>query len=167
MKNYIGKKPVYYPSNIKILILQNPGFSVILLTGPKGSYHLTHSDTFKIKIAPEYFQVIPVKKYNPSSYGLVRTKLVNLVKAVTTGHRLRLRIRGVGYKFQLQGNTLQVFAGFKDPVSFLIPEIITIKLVNSNCILGYSLSKDDLTQFIHRVLLVHPAKDSRCKGLYL
>jgi len=55
-----------------------------------------------------------------------RTQVANLVTGVTTGFKKELEIQGVGYRAQMQGNTLKLNLGLSHDVEYVAPEGVTI-----------------------------------------
>ncbi len=61
-------------------------------------------------------------------HGLTRAELSNMIVGVTKGYEKNLEITGVGYKAQLQGQTLNLNVGYTHPVLFQIPKGIEAKV---------------------------------------
>jgi large subunit ribosomal protein L6 len=59
-------------------------------------------------------------------WGMSRTMVANLVKGVTEGFRKDLEINGVGYRAQMQGNTLKLALGYSHDVNFEVPAGVTV-----------------------------------------
>ena len=55
-----------------------------------------------------------------------RTMVANMVKGVSEGFKKELEINGVGYRAQLQGNTLKLNLGLSHDVDFPIPPDVTV-----------------------------------------
>jgi large subunit ribosomal protein L6 len=61
-------------------------------------------------------------------HGLTRSLVANMVTGVTSGFTKVLEISGVGYRAQLQGETLVLALGFSHPVEVKPPEGITFSV---------------------------------------
>lgn len=61
-------------------------------------------------------------KDSRSLHGLSRSLIANMVEGVSKGYSKALAIEGVGYKAELQGSTLTLFAGFSKPVEYEVPD---------------------------------------------
>jgi len=59
--------------------------------------------------------------------GTQRSLVNNMVIGVTTGFEKKLELRGVGYRTQVKGKSLNLTLGFSHPVVHPIPEGITIE----------------------------------------
>ncbi len=120
----VGKKPVSIPKNVKVDVKDR----VVYVEGPKGK--LEHKVPAGIEVSVKEEKVFienpgDVKMYDPL-HGLTRTVIFNLIKGVVEGYSKELEIRGVGFKAQAQGDTLQITLGFSHPVSYKVSEGVTL-----------------------------------------
>jgi large subunit ribosomal protein L6 len=59
-------------------------------------------------------------------WGMSRTQVQNCVIGVTEGFKKELEIQGVGYRAQMQGNTLKLNLGLSHDVDYTAPEGVTV-----------------------------------------
>ena len=59
--------------------------------------------------------------------GATRANLANMVAGVTKGFERKLELVGVGYRAALPGKNLSLTLGFSHPVSFPVPEGISVE----------------------------------------
>ena len=59
-------------------------------------------------------------------WGMSRTMVANLVTGVTDGFKKELEIQGVGYRAQMQGNTLKLNLGLSHDVDYTAPDGVTV-----------------------------------------
>jgi large subunit ribosomal protein L6 len=59
-------------------------------------------------------------------WGMSRTQVQNCVTGVTEGFKKELEIQGVGYRAQIQGNTLKLNLGLSHDVDYVAPEGVTV-----------------------------------------
>jgi large subunit ribosomal protein L6 len=59
--------------------------------------------------------------------GATRANLANMVEGVTKGFERKLELVGVGYRAAVQGKSLNLTLGFSHPVSYPVPEGISIE----------------------------------------
>ena len=120
----IGKKPVDLPSGVTATV---SGQS-IEIKGPKGvrSFHAT--DDVDLKVEDNAVSVTPRGKSKRArqQWGMSRTMVANLVTGVTDGFKKELEIQGVGYRAQMQGNTLKLNLGLSHDVDYTAPEGVTV-----------------------------------------
>ena len=120
----VGKKPVNVPGSVKVKIEGD----TVFVEGPKGK--LGHKIPAGLKVSLKnnkllVEKIISIDERMPV-HGLTRSILSNLVKGVTEGYTKNLEIRGVGFKAQAQGNTLQMTLGFSHPIKYAVQEGVTV-----------------------------------------
>ena len=120
----IGKKPVELPSGVEAKV----SGQTIEVKGPKGTRSFTATDDVTITVDGNVINVDPRGKSKRArqQWGMSRTQVQNLVVGVTDGFKKELEISGVGYRAQMQGNTLKLALGYSHDVEYPVPEGITI-----------------------------------------
>ena len=120
----IGKKPVELPSGVTATV----SGQTIEVKGPKGTRSFTATDDVTLAVNDNAVSVDPrgTSKRARQQWGMSRTMVANLVTGVTQGFRKELEIQGVGYRAQMQGNTLRLNLGLSHDVDFVAPEGITV-----------------------------------------
>ncbi|EAQ46852.1 MAG: 50S ribosomal protein L6 [Roseobacter sp. MedPE-SWde] len=120
----IGKKSVELPSGVTASV---SGQS-IEVKGPKGTRSFTATDDVTLTVEDNAVSVTPrgMSKRARQQWGMSRTMVANLVTGVTTGFKKELEIQGVGYRAQMQGNTLKLNLGYSHDVEFVAPEGVTV-----------------------------------------
>lgn len=112
----IGRLPIKLPQGVDIAVEGDQ----VKVKGKKGE--LTQKfDPAAIEIAKENGSVVVSRKnderHSRSQHGLTRTLIQNMVTGVSEGFTRSLEIVGVGYRAQMQGQTLQLAMGYSHPVS--------------------------------------------------
>jgi large subunit ribosomal protein L6 len=120
----IGKKPVELPSGVTATV---SGQS-IEVKGPKGTRSFKATDDVELKVEDNVVQINPRGKSKRArqQWGMSRTMVANLVQGVTEGFKKELEISGVGYRAQMQGNTLKLNLGLSHDVDYVAPEGVTV-----------------------------------------
>ena len=120
----IGKKPVDLPSGVTASV----SGQTVEVKGPKGTRSFTATDDVTITVDDGKVSVEPRGKSKRArqQWGMSRTQVANLVQGVTTGFKKELEINGVGYRAQMQGNTLKLSLGYSHDVNFEVPEGVTV-----------------------------------------
>jgi len=120
----IGKKPVELPSGVTASV----SGQTVEVKGPKGARSFTATDDVSIVTADNTVTVTPrgSSKRARQQWGMSRTRIANLVTGVTSGFTKELEIQGVGYRAQMQGNTLKLNLGLSHDVEYSAPEGVTI-----------------------------------------
>jgi large subunit ribosomal protein L6 len=120
----IGKRPVELPSGVSASV----SGQTIEVKGPKGARTFTATDDVSLTVADNSVSVEPRGKSKRSrqQWGMSRTMVQNLVTGVTDGFKKELEIQGVGYRAQMQGNTLKLSLGYSHDVDFEVPAGVTV-----------------------------------------
>lgn len=120
----IGKKPVDLPSGVEASV----SGQTVEVKGPKGTRSFTATDDVSITVDGNVVNVTPRGKSKRArqQWGMSRTMVGNLVTGVTEGFKKELEISGVGYRAQMQGNTLKLNLGLSHDVNYDVPEGITV-----------------------------------------
>jgi len=92
--------------------------SNIHIKGPKGELQRTFSPL--IGIALENNQVVVSrnsdKQEERALHGTTRAVIANMVHGVSSGFEIVLEVEGVGYRSEMDGNTLILHVGYSHPV---------------------------------------------------
>ena len=120
----IGKKPVSMPAGVSASV----SGQTIEVKGPKGARSFTATDDVTITVEENAVQIDPRGKSKRArqQWGMSRTMVSNLVAGVSNGFKKELEIHGVGYRAQMQGNTLKLSLGYSHDVNFEVPAGVTV-----------------------------------------
>lgn len=120
----IGKKPVQLPSGVTASV----SGQTVEVKGPKGARSFTATDDVALSVEDNVVMIAPrgASKRARQQWGMSRTMVANLVTGVTEGFKKELEIQGVGYRAQMQGNTLKLSLGLSHEVNFEVPQGITV-----------------------------------------
>ena len=120
----IGKKPVELPSGVTASV----SGQTVEVKGPKGARTFKATDDIAISVDGNVVTVTPRGKSKRArqQWGMSRTMIANLVTGVTNGFKRELEINGVGYRAQMQGNTLKLNLGLSHDVDFTAPDGVTV-----------------------------------------
>ena len=126
----IGNTPIKIEKGIEIKKLEG---NLVEVKGPKGTLQQNLPEEISIDIAEDTISFTPANDNarNTSEinakWGLVRALVNNMVVGVSEGFTKELEINGVGYKANVQGNTLKLNLGFSHDINFEIPEGVKIE----------------------------------------
>ena len=120
----IGKRPVELPSGVSAQI----SGQTVEVKGPRGTRSFTATDDVTLAQEDGAITVRPrgQSKRARQQWGLSRTMVANCVQGVSTGFRKELEIQGVGYRAQMQGQTLRLNLGYSHDVDFAVPAGVTV-----------------------------------------
>ncbi|MEO0487220.1 MAG: 50S ribosomal protein L6 [Pseudomonadota bacterium] len=120
----IGKKPVELPSGVEAKVSGQQ----IEVKGPKGTRSFKATDDVTLTVDDGKVLVEPRGKSKRArqQWGMSRTMVQNCVTGVTQGFKKELEIQGVGYRAQMQGNTLKLSLGLSHDVNYDVPAGVTV-----------------------------------------
>lgn len=126
----IGRMPIDIPAGVQVQIESG---NRVTVKGPKGELSRSLSPDMKIEIVDG--QVVVTRpsdaRHHRSLHGLTRALLANMVTGVSEGFRKDMEIVGVGYRAQLQGESLVLALGYSHPVEVEPPAGITFEVERS------------------------------------
>ena len=73
--------------------------------------------------------------------GTMRALTANYMKGVVEGFEKKLEINGVGYRANLEGNSINLSLGFSHPIKHELPEGVTAELPSNTEIILKSMDK--------------------------
>ncbi len=97
--------------------------------------------------------------------GTFRALLNNLVVGVTDGFEKKLSLVGVGYRAQVQGDTLSLALGFSHPIEYKAPEGITLEAPSQTEIVVKGLDKQRVGQVAAEIRAYRPPEPYKGKGV--
>lgn len=120
----IGKHPVRIPSGVEVLLSNQ----TLTAKGKLGTLSLEVSDEVDASIADGTITIAPKgeTKHSRAMWGTTRALVNNMVTGVSTGFSVNLEITGVGYRAQVQGDTLNLQLGYSHDIPFPIPRDVRI-----------------------------------------
>lgn len=160
----IGEMPIEIPGGVDVRV---DGRTVIV-KGKQGELALAVPEP--IAAAVEDGRLVLTRpddtKISKSRHGLARSLAANAVEGVVKGFSKDILINGVGYRAQVQGQTLSVAAGFSSPVQFRIPEGITITVDDPGTTITVSgADKQKVGDAAARIRGFAPVEPYKGKGL--
>ena len=158
----VGKLPVSIPGGVDIKI----GDGQIEVKGPKGSLDLATHPAIDIRVENNQALVTPLddSRIARQQHGLRRTLLANAVTGVTKGFDKTLEVIGVGYKVNVQGNTVVLNVGFSHPVNFPLPDGVQAKVDNNKIIIS-GCDKQVVGEVAAQIRRVRPPGPYKGKGI--
>jgi large subunit ribosomal protein L6 len=88
-----------------------------------------------------------------------------MVNGVNTKFSKTLIAEGVGYRFQVEKNVLNLSVGFTHPVQFEIPEDLSIKLESNTKIQLSGIDREKVGFFAAKIRDMKPPEPYKGKGI--
>ena len=123
----IAKLPVKLPQGVNATIAAD----AVTVKGAKGTLTLPLADGLTVAQKDQALVVSIAEGMSTNervaAAGAARANLANMVTGVTKGFERKLELVGVGYRAAVQGKALNLTLGFLHPVSFPVPDGISIE----------------------------------------
>lgn len=158
----VGKLPINIPAGVEVKISEE----AIAVKGPKGTLSLATHPSVAVVLEDNALAVNPTEDTRTArqQHGLRRTLLANAILGVTKGFDKTLEVIGVGYKVNVQGNTVVLNVGFSHPVNFVLPAGVQAKVENNKIVLT-GCDKQLVGEVAAQVRRVRPPEPYKGKGI--
>ena len=159
----IGVVPVPVPQGVSVTITGNN----VAAKGPKGTLDLQTSGNIGVSMEQNRITVTrgDEAKRTKALHGLYRKLISNMVTGVSTGFRKVLQINGVGYRAEVQGNTLVLNLGYSNPVSYALRDGIAIEVEGGNRIVVSGADRQAVGQVAAEIRAFRPPEPYKGKGV--
>ena len=135
---------------------------VLSFTGKLGNMTLEIHGDVEINQEENSISFSPNKdtKESLAITGTMRALTANYMKGVVEGFEKKLEINGVGYRANLEGNSINLSLGFSHPIKHELPEGVTAELPSNTEIILKSMDKQLVGQVAaeirdYRLSLIH------------
>lgn len=159
----VAKKPVAVPAGVQIA-MEGQRLSV---KGAKGALeHDVHS-AVEVSLDGESLTISPRAGVDNADAlaGTTRALIDGMVIGVSRGFERKLNLVGVGYRAQAAGNRLNLTLGFSHPVSFEVPEGVTVETPSQTEIVVRGASKQKVGQVAAIIRRYRPPEPYKGKGV--
>jgi large subunit ribosomal protein L6 len=161
----IAKMPVDLPKGVNASIAAD----AVTVKGAKGALTLQLNRDVTVVQKEQTLEVAVAdgKSTHASvaAAGATRANLANMVEGVTKGFERRLELVGVGYRAALQGRSLNLTLGFSHPVSYPVPEGISIETPSQTEILIKGVDRQKVGQVAAEIRGYRPPEPYKGKGV--
>jgi len=159
----IGKHPVRIPSDVEVQL----SGQTLTAKGRLGTLSLAVSNEVTASIADGTVTIAPKNdtKQSRAMWGTTRALLNNMVTGVSTGFSINLEITGVGYRAQVQGNTLNLQLGYSHDIPFPIPGDVRITCERPTIITVSGADRQRVGQIAADIRAHRPPEPYKGKGI--
>ena len=159
----IGKRELVIPAGVTVTVDKN----TVTVKGPKGELSYVKPEIITVE---EVEGKIITKRPNDAKvskqlHGTSNALIKNMIIGVTEGYAKSLEAVGVGYRFQVQGNKLNISAGYSHPVVFETPSDIKVEQVSNTEITVSGIDKQRVTEFAANIRAVREPEPYKGKGI--
>jgi large subunit ribosomal protein L6 len=161
----IAKLPVKLPQGVNATVAAG----ALTVKGAKGSLTLPLADGINVAQQDQALvvSVADGKATNEriAAAGATRANIANMVAGVTKGFERKLELVGVGYRAAVQGKSLNLTLGFSHPVSFPVPEGISIETPSQTEIVVKGTDRQKVGQVAAVIRGYRPPEPYKGKGV--
>ena len=156
-------KPVTIPDGVAISVSKQ----VVEVKGNKGSLEHTVHPSVQVHKGENKINFIPAVKNKGvlAHVGTARALINSMIAGVSMGFEKRLELVGVGYRAQMQGNTLNMTLGFSHPVVYAVPQGIVIETPSQTEIIVRGIDKQKVGQVAANIRAYRPPEPYKGKGV--
>ena len=159
----IGNKHIELPAGVSITVEGNKA----KVAGPKGTLEVLINNGISLEIEGN---TVVCKRANDQkqtkqNHGTTRANLHNAVVGVSEGYKKELEMRGIGYKAQLQGENVVLWAGYSHTVTIIPSKGVKISLPSATEIVVEGIDKQAVGQTAASIREVRPPEPYLGKGI--
>jgi large subunit ribosomal protein L6 len=157
----VAKNPISIPAGVEL----NISGSALKVKGPKGNLELNLHPNVSLEENDGQYLVKPDNDKSMAMAGTFRALVNNMVVGVSDGFQKNLKLVGVGYRAQLQGNKLNLALGFSHPIEYSAPEGIKIETPSQTEIVVSGCDKQKVGQVAAEIRSYRPPEPYKGKGV--
>ena len=159
----VAKSPVEIPGGVDV----NISGAMVNVKGPKGQLEHKLHELVSINQDDKVltFAANDESQQARALSGTTRAVIHNMVTGVSQGFEKKLTIIGVGYRAAVQGKNLNLTLGFSHPVSYAIPEGITVECPSQTEIVVKGANKQQVGQIAAEIRAYRPPEPYKGKGV--
>jgi len=161
----IGRLPVQVPNGVTVDLEG----STVTVKGPKGELRRTFSNLIGISL--ESGELIVTRSSDQPAeralHGTTRAHLANMIHGVSQGYEVVLEVEGVGYRAEMEGDSLAISVGYSHPITFEPPEGISFGAdAKTRQIKVMGHDKEQVGQAAANIRKVRPPEPYHGKGIH-
>lgn len=159
----IGRRPVRIPEGVQVERREGE----VRVRGPRGALaeRMPRNVVVEVDDGQIRFQRADDRRQTRALHGLARALVANMVTGVTEGFRRDLQIEGVGYRAEVQGQTLTLNVGYSHPVVVQVPDDLKVSVEANTRIRVEGISRQRVGQFAADLRAVRPPEPYKGKGI--
>jgi large subunit ribosomal protein L6 len=159
----VAKRPVDIHTGIEVGLEGN----ALTIKGPKGSLSLECHSEVEVVNDDSGLAVSPRSgsRFSRAMAGTTRSLISNMVVGVSAGFERKLQLVGVGYRAKAQGQIINLTLGFSHPVSYEVPEGVTVETPSQTEILIKGIDKQQVGQVAAEIRNFRPPEPYKGKGV--
>ena len=141
--------------------------NVLTVKGAKGTLSLTVNPLVEVIVSDTEIITKPVNDSKEANVnvGTMNSLIANMIEGVSAGFSKGLEAVGVGYRFQVSGNKINISAGFSHPVVVEVPSDLKVEQVSNTEITISGIDKQKVSEFAANVRKIRKPEPYKGKGI--
>ena len=158
----IGKQQLNIPSGVEVTFDGN----TVRVKGPKGEIARLFRDEIDFKNENGVITSLPRRndKFSQTLWGTYMSHVNNMINGVVTPFEKKLLVEGVGFKWEVKGDTLHLSLGFSHPVTMKIPAGLTV-VAEKGSLTITGIDKEAVGLFANRIRQMKKPEPYKGKGI--
>ncbi len=159
----IGNKHIVLPAGVTVEVKENS----VLVKGPKGELlvPVNQGITVKVEGTTVICERANEQKQTKQNHGTTRANIANAVHGVSQGFQKSLEMKGIGYKAQMKGQAVELWAGYSHTVVIEPDKGVRISLPSPTEILCEGIDRQAVGQTAARIREVRKPEPYLGKGI--
>lgn len=157
----IGNRKLTIPENVTVEVNGN----IISVKGPKGELSTEIHDNISVSVENNEIVVTRTNDDFKNFHGTVNANIRNMIVGVTEGYEKKLEAVGVGYRFNVSGNTITVSAGYSHPVVVTVPEGLSVESPSNTELTIKGIDKCLVGEFAANIRKIRQPEPYKGKGI--
>lgn len=159
----IGNRKIVVPQGVTVTNENN----TVTVKGPKGELSLDLVKNITVELNENELTVKRAndEKNTRAMHGTTNANIKNMITGVTEGFKKDLEIIGVGYRFNMKGNTLVINAGYSHPVEIQVPAGLSVEATSNTEISVKGIDKVLVGEFAANIRKVRQPEPYKGKGI--
>lgn len=161
--SHIGNKIILIPNGVNINI-QN---KFLTINGKFGTESILIPENLDIIYLADKITINKLNDLRKTHcyQGLFRSLINNMILGVSIQFKKVLYINGVGYKFRIDDNKLEIVSGFSHTSKLLIPNYLELKLESATKLIVSGNNKEKVGLFASKIRQISPPEPYKGKGI--
>lgn len=157
----VARKPVAVPKGVEVQLNER----VLSFKGKNGELTLNVHPNVGVTFEDSEIRFVPNNDGDTPMAGTMRSLAQGSVEGVANGFEIKLQLVGVGYRAQVQGQTLNLQLGFSHPIDFPLPDGVSAETPSATEIVIRGADKQKVGQVASNVRSLRPPEPYKGKGV--
>lgn len=159
----IGNKHITLPAGVTVAVEG----ACVKVSGPKGTLEVpvNHGISVEVEGTTVVCKRANDLKQTKQNHGTTRANIHNAIVGVSEGYKKSLEMRGIGYKAQMQGENVVLWAGYSHTITIKPNKGVKVTLVSPTEIDVEGIDKQAVGQTAARIREVRRPEPYLGKGI--